>query len=352
MEKKDNGKNGGYGFFAVIIVWGGLLWIIFTYLPVGGGGGGSFLASAFDNFNGQVKSRQGIIVFSEDGKDFQSAVVHFNRGVDIYDIQRSADKRLMFAASDHGLFISRDGGLNWHNFSDIEEKITSGTPVYGIHPKGFISIFRAGRGFLYKSEDNFYSLKSVLELDNEAVYGFDIFGDRLYLGLSDGKLMVYSLKKNTFRLLKTFPGPIKNLMIADNGIIYLTLKSGGLWASANGEDFSRREFLSGYRGAEQINSFSFGYENDFSVYAATAYGLIRSLNSGLNWQTFKTLPSEQKDVSAVGLLPSEIYAASDGKIYKSADNGLSWQIIDPEVGGRQISLIKVYDGKIIVGTKD
>ncbi|MBI5079440.1 hypothetical protein HZB06_02095 [Candidatus Wolfebacteria bacterium] len=351
MEKKDNNKGGGYGFFAVIIVWSGLLWMILTYLPAGGGGG-NFLASAVDNFNGRTESRSGIIVFSEDGKDFKSAVLHFSRGVDIYDIERSADKRLMFAASDRGLFISRDNGLNWHNFSDIEEKITPNAIVYGIHPKGFISVFRAGKGFLYKSEDNFYSLKTVLELDNEAVYGFDVSGDRIYLGLSDGKLMVYSLKKNTFRLLKTFSGPVKSVKVAGNGLIYLTLKNGGLWASADGENFSRREFLSGYRGAEQINSFSFGYENDFSIYAATAYGLIRSLNSGLNWQNFKTLPSEQKEVSAVGLSFSEIYAASGGKIYKSADNGLSWRIIDPEVGGRQISLIKIYDGKIIVGTKD
>ena len=351
MEKKDNEKDGGHGFIAVIIVWGGLLFIIFNYLPAGGGGG-NFLASALDNFNGQVKSRPGVIVFSEDGKDFKSAVLHFSRDVDVYDIERSADKLLMFAASDHGLFISRDKGLNWHNFSDIEEKITPDAQVYGIHPGGFISVFRAGKGFIYESKDNFYSLKSILELNNEAVYGFDIFGDRLYLGLSDGKLLVYSLKKNTFRLLKTFSGPVKNVRAADNGLIYLTLKNGGLWVSANGEDFSRREFLGGYRGAEQISAFSFGYENDFSVYAATAYGLIRSLNAGLNWQFFKTLPSEQKDVSAVGLRSSEIYAASDGKIYKSADSGLSWQIIDPKVGGRQISLIKIYDGNVIIGTKD
>ncbi len=341
----------------LIFIWGGFIYFLLYGLP-----GSGFNGITDNGFLSPVQ--EGIIgIFDQEG-NFQNAVVHFNKKIDISDIKVSpGDSKSIFIGSDKGLFVSQDGGLNWYNFSDAEHKIDSNTKIYKIlfnHPQSsaadsnqvFISVLQNKKGVIYKSEDKFFSLEKILELDNEIIYDFAINGQNLYLGLSDGKLIIYSLVNKEFRTLTKLDSAITNLQInRDGNLIYLTLKSGGLWVSGNnGQSFG----WINVGGADKIYSFSLSSKNNSLIYAVTDKGLAQSSDAGTSWQILKSLPSENSSkVSALALIPNpgEIFAASNGNIYKSNNHGLSWQILDPEFGNREISIIEPNNDKIIVGTK-
>jgi len=355
-----------FGFLAVILVWGGLI-----YFLLGGGSistglnSSNFLASAFSGINGvssNLKQQEGVIGIVDAQGNFQTAKIHSNSAVDIFDNEISQDNpQLIFAGSNRGLFISKDGGLNWYAFSDLEHKIIPDTQVYKIifnkykKTEGFISVFSGNKGIIYKSEDNFFSLDKLIDFDNEGVYDFDVSNNNLYLGLSNGRLLLYSLEKNETRVLTNLNSAIKQIKVFQNGgLIYLTLKSGGFWVSTDGGvSFEKMKFLDSYRGANNINDFVPSISDNSLIYAATNYGLIRSLNSGKSWQIFKSLPSEEQSVSVVGFndKTNSIFTASNGKIYKSSDGGSNWQIMDTDFSNREFSILKLIGDKIIIGTK-
>ena len=346
----------GGGIIVVVLIWGGLLYLFVKGPLAVNLGIDNLLGSTLSSFKASLNEQTHIInVF--DGAKFFSATVHFNKKIDIFDIKTSPQNpELIFAGSNHGLFVSRDGGLNWYSFSDIKHKINSNSIVYKIlfnpaaNNQSFVSVFENNKGFIYKSQDNFFALEKILEFDNERVYDFDIYNNHLYLGLSNGQVLLYSLKNNEVQLLTTLNSPITNLKVAD-GTIYLTLKSGGFWKSENnGQSFEKMKFLDEFRNANKINEFLMASKG---LYAATDYGLIRSLNNGETWQVFKSLPVEKPKISALAFKdnPGEIFAASNGKIYRSCDHGSSWQILEPELNGREISVISLNGDRVIIGSK-
>jgi len=353
----------GAGFIAVLIVWGGLFYLFFAS-PVASSvsaGSGSFSAAAFsifDGFGDRNGSNEPFGSVDEKG-NFQKSQARLDNPVNISQVEFSlSDPSLLFAVSDRGLFASKDAGLNWYSFSDVEHKLSSGATIYKIlfnpenKKQSFVSVFSSGKGIVYKSENNFLSVEKLIEFDNEGTYDFDIKNNNLYLGLSNGKLLIYSLDKNESRVLTTFSSPITGLKIPSGGnLIYLTLKSGGLYLSYDGGwSFDRLKYLDNYKGANKINGFFVSLYDNFSIYAATDYGLVHSFDAGTTWKIFKSLPSEIASVSAVALnSKDEIFAASNGKIYKSRDNGQNWQIIETNIGA-QISVMVFSGDRVIIGT--
>lgn len=355
--------NKGTGFIAVLIIWGGLFYLfsVSPAAPVVSAGSGSFSAATVSAFSGILGGNSGSnepFGFINKEGNFQKSQAHFDNSVNISQIEiSSSDPSLMFAVSNSGLFASKDAGLNWYSFSDVEHKLNSNVTVYKIlfnpenKKQSFISVFSDGKGVVYKSENNFLSVEKLIEFDSEGVYDFDIKNNNLYLGLSNGKLIIYSLDRNESRILTAFSSPVTGLKIPSGGnLIYLTLKSGGLYLSYDGGwSFSRLQSLDNYKGANKINGFFVSPSDTFSIYAATDYGLMHSFDAGATWKIFKSLPSETASVSAVALNGNgEIFAASNGKIYKSRDNGQNWQIIETNIGA-QISTMVFSGERVIIG---
>ncbi|MEK7555276.1 MAG: hypothetical protein AAB516_00415 [Patescibacteria group bacterium] len=358
-ENKSGGNKTGDAI-VIVLIWGGLATMLFNFLPSINFPNNS-LASAFSVFNPPAESRyyKEIISISKDKENFQNVAFHSENQADIFDIKASvASSDLFFAGSDNGLFVSRNGGLDWYVFSDLEKEIDS-SEIYKIltgaeqNNEIFISAFKNNKGVVYKTTDDFFSLEKIFEINDEAVYDFAISGDSLYFGLSDGRILIYSINKKEVSVLTDLGSPIVGLEIRNNGnFIYALLKSGNFLVSENGgKSFSRCKFSDIYRGVK-IKMFFVEPTNNFAIYAATNYGLARSYDFGNSWKMLKSIPSEDSAVSALYIDKGEIYAASGEKIYKSRDFGLNWLILDPQIGERVISTIIIDNGRIIVGTKD
>ncbi|MEE8131546.1 MAG: hypothetical protein V3T98_00645, partial [Candidatus Paceibacterota bacterium] len=327
----------------IILIWGGLAYALFNLLP-NFNSPGSSLASAFSAFNSSAKNhyQEGIISVSEDKENFQAAAFHSKNPVDIFDIKVSAtNPNLIFAGSDKGLFISRNGGMDWYNFSDLEGEIDS-AKVYKIltsRSEIFISTFKNGKGTIYRTLDDFFSLEKIFEISDEAVYDFAFSGNSLYLGLSDGRILIYSINKKEFRVLKNLGSPIVDLDVKRNGrLIYAAVKSGGLLVSEDGgKSFSRLKYLDKHKGINKIKIFFVDLLNNSTIYAATRSGLICSYDFGNNLKTFKSIPLEESATDALAIgAQGEIYVSSSNKIYNSCDSGSNWKILDPKIGERTI----------------
>lgn len=352
----------GGDIIVIVLVWGILIFLAFQSLSAFDKNDANFLAltfSALEKSFANQKEIKGIISIGSEKGDFKEAIVHFNKKIDIFDFAVSRENpSMIFAGSDYGLFISRDKGLNWRNFSDKNGKIDFRAKVYKIlfsQPNQvFISILKDGKGIVYQGQDDFSSLKKILEFDNAVVKNFVLFQNNLYAGLSDGKLIIYSLENQNFRILTKFDSAIEKIKISDQGLIYLALRQDGFFISKNnGESFERAKFLDDFSGAGKINDFAIDSKENI-IYAATDYGFIRSKDAGESWQFFKFLPTEKRKFSAVSLKNSdEIFTSDYNKIYKSFDIGKNWQIFYPEIkDSRTISAIAIDEERIIAGSRD
>lgn len=344
----------------VALIWGSLFYSLLYLLPTSDYVRDNFLASALSVIDDTFNKQAGVINVFNDKGNLENTVFHIGKDIDVYDIEAaagSADR--IFAGTNQGLFVSRDKGINWYQFSDAEHLIGSDAKVYKIlfdeKGKGFVSVYWKGRGFVYESSDNFFSLDKIFEVEAETAYDFASDGAHLFLGLSDGRLISFSLALNKFRTLNTFASAITNLKVENKGnLIFVALKDDGFWVSENGgRAWSRRKYLADYRGAENIQDLGIDQKHNNMIYAATDYGLIRSADLGSTWQVFRSLPTEKAKIRALALIPNpgELYVATPDKVYKSTDFGSSWEILEPKIGGREISVITPFHDRIIVGTK-
>jgi len=306
--------------------------------------------NVFDNVkNGLIVSakniKTSIVVSGDNGSTFQKANIYPLVNGQLLDVFFSnQDKNLIFAGTDKGLLVSSDAGLNWHPFGDLDKKIDSKTTIYKVS-QNFISTFDNGTGYIYKTTNNFFNVEKVLDFDSEATYDFEVIGNNLYLAMSNGRLMIYSLSQKEFRTLYSFNSPIVEMEMRNNGlVVYALTKNNDLSLSNDGgKTFTKK--------ADNIYSFVIYPSNNSVIYASAKKGLIKSTDGGDNWQTIDTLPTGSKIVSALAVdANGKIYAASKGKIYTSRDAGFNWKVLDLS-SSETISQISVKYGKLVIGIK-
>lgn len=261
-----------------------------------------FLPVAMDTFGiSKAEGETGAIALSSDGgKNFQGSVIHSSSVPDIIDIVRSGtDSRMFFAATDRGIFLSRDGGVNWYPFSDLEGNVGAGTYVYDIlvnpnAPKEtYVAISKNGKGEVYVTRDNFFTLSRVF--DEEVRVRALAAGDgEIYFSLADGRVVTYYPYSKTFSFQAS---DVNNIFTAS---------------------------LAAYPSTG-------GYAN--SALAAVA-------------------PPRTK-VTANAEYGSLMLLGSDEKLYRSEDFGAHWSIKEPIDKSRSISVIRVFsqNGIVVIGSK-
>lgn len=299
---------------------------------------------------------QSPLALYEVGGDLREVSVHASGVNTIFDIAVSLyNRRLILAGSDRGLLISRDGGSTWRTFSDLDGNFDDRTAVYSIlfspHDSScvYVSAFRAGAGGVYSLCDNFFNVRSLFALRGEAVYSMALSDGVLYLGLSDGRFISYTLASETFRVVRVFGSPLRLFAPRDRGVWHALLGSRSLVR------FSRESSdiisLSGDTTPRNLSSFFFDPRRSSLLYLASREGLFRSSDGGTTWRALTAIPTASRAVYSVFVDSfGTLYAGTD-RLYVSRDSGARWRIIDGIFTGKVISTMVQNGDTIILGTR-
>jgi photosystem II stability/assembly factor-like uncharacterized protein len=97
----------------------------------------------------------------------------------------------------------------------------------------------------------------------------------------------------------------------------------------------------------RITAMGFDPKNKDVIYAGTTYGVLRTLNGGLNWSFINSGPTK-KQISSVVIDPlnsSIVYTATWGDgVYKSTNGGSDWSAVGAEYfsfSGKYISILSI-----------
>jgi len=214
----------------------------------------------------------------------------------------------------YNLLYSSDAGVNW-----IEVQVTQG--------QAFIS------KIVMDSQNNLYALSTNLTLalfkstDNGSTWNI------IFEGGTDTSIIW-----------------VKNLEIVGGDNLLLTSSSHGIYKSTNGGD-TWNQANNGLTTTQVYEIFK-SAENE--IFALTSIGIFKSSNFGDNWlsTSFPSLPVlSMNKTSTNRLIVAAAYPSSwQGLLYKSDDNGTSWQQINSLYTDIRFEKLLVNGEKIIAKT--
>lgn len=289
--------------------------------------------AAYFGFQSFDKTNLSPVVFVSDdnGKTFDETYWSGTSAPTVYDFEIDGrNPSFAYAATDQGLFMSRDQGTHWYRYSDLEGQSTQAL-VYQIQKAAdqpnqfFVSLFKNGQGGIYQTDDRFFTLRKIFDTKEAVAYKMTSSGGNLYLGLSDGRVISYSLSDSGFRLLAAVGSPITDIVIEGNKV-YVATRAKEIWTgSTSGSDFVALR------------------EKQPSQSAYTASLLGANLMTIVAKNPIKAILPDGK---------GGIYLAAADKLYRSVNQGKNWQLILDVPGRRVCSVNLGINGRIIVGTGD
>ena len=242
----------------------------------------------------------------------------------------SQDPKTMFVAATAGVFKSTDGGESWR-------PVNSGLPsqVYvqtlAIHPQDQNTLYVGTRAGVFKTTDGGQTWNIVKEGTTRFALAIDPQdGDTIYVeplneaiskSIDGGRSWTTSAQRLTtpiFMLVvdPQLPHTIYACCHPDGGV------DTGLWRSTDGGDSWVDAGLKGLR------SFAIDPQNSATLYAATDAGVFKSTNQGQSWNAINSgmLGTEVYVLAIDPQDPNTVYAAigDNRQVFKSTDGGMNW----------------------------
>lgn len=304
--------------------------------------GGSGLSANVLSVVGSNQSEAGVLYMSYDNLQNVHAIeIQDATGIRVNNVRSQDNFQTLFAGTTKGLYVSRNGGLNWdairiegkkYSLSEPDELSTS-TIVLDIIPLStkdgggyLMSAFNAGRGYIYKTENNFSSLEKIIDFKQEVAYAMYVYGGNLYVGMSNGQLLRYDLSKKTLETLDTFSQPITNIYYASDNFFYITLKNGTLYRSASPHQTFEKVRLPGGGLFSSASAIQFTYDEKGNIYIRTKSGIYRSRNSGVSFTKYTGIPLLENEIDSFGVHQGTLYILSGGRLYTSSYAGDEWKV--------------------------
>lgn len=298
-------------------------------------GSRGFLASAASVIGGASSDTASRFMISFDNlTNIHPATLSPQNGeVNIYDVDiyNQTTPGIIILSTNRGLYYSDNTGLTWHAVRSSQGELTAESVVLRVIPVDahayLVSVFQNGVGSVYYTSDMFATFKRLVYFNDEGVYDMALYGNTLYLGMSNGQLIQYDRTKETFKVVHTFSSPIIRLYDNKDEFFYAFLKSGALMQAIGplGE-YSKISVGGGWFSSGAIQSVGFASSGD--MYALGKNGLYKSENYGVTFDLIDNIPLLKKQISALAVSGNTVYIISDGRMYVSADAGGSWKLQD------------------------
>ncbi|HEY4523829.1 MAG TPA: hypothetical protein VJK04_03085 [Candidatus Paceibacterota bacterium] len=270
--------------------------------------------------------------------------------------------RTYYAGTDQGILISKDNGLTWHSFVDLEKNIDAKTAVndFAFNPNTggiFAAAYKNGHGVVYATDDNFFTVSPIWTEARVKVLSLASDNNFLYLGLMDGRMIRYDYAAKTFQAVKNFDSGIHDLNLTNGGKnIFVSLLDGNMYSSEDfGVNWSEINtsgefafFLSG-----SSISLTPDLKNTAILYSASTAGIFRSVDRGTSWDSLNTILPKSPSIASFAVQNGRIYVTIGANLYASADGGVNWKVEEPmPISGKLGPLYVANNGQlVIVGVK-
>ncbi len=304
--------------------------------------GGSSLTANVLSVTGGIPSGQegsGIFYMSYDSlQNIHPVHLPDAAGARILNVRAMDNFQTLFAGTTKGLFVSRNGGLNWDSVRIAGPKaslrqpdeLSTSTIVLDIMQiragEYFISVLNANRGVLYHTADEFKTIEQITDFKQEVAYVLYRFGDGLYLGMSNGQLLRYSLGGKSFETLNTFPQPMTELFLASDDFYYAVLKNGSVYRAASPYSKFTKLRLPGGGLFTSASALQFAYDERGAIYIRTSDGVFRSTNAGNTFVQYRNIPLLENKIDTFGVMQGTLCILSGGRLYTSSYAGDEWKV--------------------------
>lgn len=160
-------KSAAKNAIVLIVIWLAIFGAIFSTDAV---------KNFFGSFFGVMKinSYGDVILISQDNT-LNSAKFNASQKPNIYNIiQSPANANVFYAGSDSGIYVSSDNGLNWYQIK-LPKELGNNPAIYNLSANVhdpfsiYFWIFKDKKAVVYRTQDSFFSIKEVFEIDSAAL---------------------------------------------------------------------------------------------------------------------------------------------------------------------------------------
>lgn len=244
------------------------------------------------------------------------------------------DNKAIYAGSDdNGLFFSYDAGASWQLAASLGK--VSVTDV-AVDPKNKCVVYAVVANKVFKSVDCSRSWSQVyfdneldLEINDLAVNNN---GNDIFIGTSRGEVIKSSDSGASWRTLDRFNSAVKKIVInpANPKVIFIGTNAKGIFRSTDGGEkwFSLDDNLKSFDNSQRFRDLTVIGGDKKTVFLATNYGLLKSVNDGDSWAKIELItPEKEAKINAIAVNPdnaAEIYYVTNTTFYRSLDGGQNW----------------------------
>jgi photosystem II stability/assembly factor-like uncharacterized protein len=259
-------------------------------------------------------------------------------------VDPSDDQALYMATYGRGLFYTYNLNEGWRKVNGLP---TATINSVAINPDYKCTIFASVANRLYKSVDCTRTWTQVYSDDNPEVAVTSVVidhynSDNIYITTSRGEVIKSINRGDFWRTIHRFnngviklkisPQDSRLLFVATSRNEFFSFNSPSIKSDNLEENFTVSNMTNLSEVLENIRRTNIREINICSkegvIILATEQKLLRSPDNGITWEDIDLIPSERDaSIKAVAINPQnsqELYYATDTNFYRSQDGGVSW----------------------------
>ncbi len=315
--------------------------------------GGGLLASVSHSL--QAAPTQNIFMTFNGFKDIHPIPLSTDeKGVSVLSTYASSQHpQQLYVGTDKGLFFSYDGGLTWHRFVTSDNEISEHVQVHALYELSdgslLVSVFENGEGVVYRTKDLFFSLERVISFEGETAYSLFESGRFVYMGLSNGQVLEYSLSDETMRVVRSFNAPIVSIERTPYGDISLLSKKGDIYIapSPSLETGRKVKATGGFFNLFSSQVQALEWTREGVLYILDDSGIRVSYDRGKSFDLLGGIPTGSP-IDTFSVQGDTIYVMSGGHIYKSTDGAVYWKQVDSFTRSYDISRMHFFSSQQVM----
>lgn len=253
------------------------------------------------------------------------------------EMDPSDNKTLYFGSIGSGLLYTYDSANTWRITPDFKGQIVR---AVAIDPSSKCTIYASVGNKVFKSIDCSRTWKRIYEDNDPATAVEAIAVDHsdssvVYISISRGDILKSTNSGEGWQSVNRVNNRIKKILIDPNDAnrVYVVTFQKGIFVSENkGLEWSSmvelNKVLAENKLGMDIRDFIFVKSEPETLFLATYYGLLKSVNRGEEWQKIELIMPETKaTINALAVNPKdskEIYYVTNTIFYRSSDGGENW----------------------------